>query len=30
MTDKMRTTVMFYGLTAVATVAMIIAIYVSS
>jgi hypothetical protein len=30
MTDKMRTTVLFYGLTAAATVAMIIAIYVSS
>jgi hypothetical protein len=30
MTDKMRTTVLFYGLTAVATVGMIIAIYVSS
>jgi hypothetical protein len=30
MTDKMRTTVLFYGLTAVATIAMIVAIYVSS
>jgi hypothetical protein len=30
MNDKIRITVLFYGLTAVATVAMIVAIYVSS
>jgi hypothetical protein len=30
MTDKMRTTVIFYGLTGVATVAMIVAIYMGS
>jgi hypothetical protein len=30
MTDKMRTTVIFYGLTAFATVAMLIAFYYSS
>ena len=30
MTDKMRTTVLFYGLTACATVGMLIAFYFSS
>ena len=30
MTDKMRVTVLFYGLTAVAAIAMAIAIYLSS